>query len=337
MKKIHFIIISGLILFSSTITFSAESGAIFTANEGSKSISMVKLDTKEKVSVKTSIMPHNVQATPDGKYILATGMPGGDHEHMEGMKGKLVIINTADFEAGVVGEVEIGEHPAHVVTDSYSNIAYVTDSGADNIAVVDLKTLEVTNHISTGKFPHGLRMTADGKKIYVANLKGGSVSAIDVLNEKAVAEVVVGKTPIQVAISVDGKYVYVSLAGENAVAVVDTETMSLLEKIPVGHFPAQVFTDPKGRYIYVANQGTEEKPDQTISVIDVATNKVVKTIETGLMAHGIVTSNDGDYVYVTNMLEGNVSVIDVNKLEKVSKIQVESKPNGITYISFQTN
>ncbi len=295
MKKVNFIILSLIILFSSAVTFSAESGTIFTANEGSKSISMVKLDTKENVSVKTSIMPHNVQATPDGKYILATGMPGGNHEHMEGMKGKLVIINTADFEAGIVGEVEIGEHPAHVVTDSYSNIAYVTDSGANNIAVVDLKTLEVTNHISTGKFPHGLRMTADGKKIYVANLKGGSVSAIDVRKEKVIAEVAVGKTPIQVAISVDEKYVYVSLAGENSIAVVDTETMSLLKKVPVGHFPAQVFTDPQGRYIYVANQGTEDKPDQTVSVIDVTTNKVIKTIETGLRAHGIVSSNDGDF------------------------------------------
>jgi len=310
---------------------------IFTANEGSKSITMVNTITRKSASVKTSIMPHNVQSTPDGRYILATGMPadheGMNHEEMAKMSGKLVVINTQDFEKGVVSEVGIGQHPAHVVTDISGNMAYVTDPSSNNIAVVDIKNMEIKKHIATGKFPHGIRMSHDGKKFYVANLKGDSVSVIDAGEEKSITEIAVGKTPIQVAISVDDKYVYVSLAGENSVAVIDTNTFKLIKKIKVGNFPAQVFTDPKGRYIYVANQGIESKPDNSISVIDTKTNKVIKTIETGLMAHGIVTSDDGDFIYVTNMLEGNVSVIDSANLKHIEKLSVGSKPNGITFVS----
>jgi YVTN family beta-propeller protein len=332
-----FIIIAMVFVSYPALAEQEKESFIFIANEGSKSITMVNTVTKNSVSVKTSIMPHNVQATPNGKYILATGMPAiaEGHEHhqgMKGMNGKLLVIRTDDFESGVVNEVEIGAHPAHVITNYSGNLAFVTDSGSDQIVVVDIDSMEVKTHIATGKFPHGLRASADGKRMYVANLKGNSLSVIDPLNEKSLAEIEVGKTPIQVAVSVDGLFVYVSLAGENSVAVVDTNSLSLIKKIKVGHFPAQLFTDPKGRYIYAANQGIESQPDQTISIIDVKTNEVIKTLETGLMAHGIVTSDDGNYIYVTNMLEGNVSVISAENLEGLEKLQVGSKPNGITFV-----
>ncbi|TIX85558.1 MAG: hypothetical protein E5V24_16950, partial [Mesorhizobium sp.] len=45
--------------------------------------------------------------------------------------------------------------------------------------VIDLDTGTAIGAASTGDYPHGLRMSPDGKSIYVANVKDGTVSVID--------------------------------------------------------------------------------------------------------------------------------------------------------------
>ncbi len=49
---------------------------------------------------------------------------------------------------------------------------YVTESGLNAIAVIDVATLSVTGHIPTGWFPARIKVTPDGKKLIVANAKG---------------------------------------------------------------------------------------------------------------------------------------------------------------------
>ena len=49
---------------------------------------------------------------------------------------------------------------------------YVTESGLNAIAVIDVETLSVTGHIPTGWFPAKIKVSPDGKKLVVANAKG---------------------------------------------------------------------------------------------------------------------------------------------------------------------
>ena len=52
------------------------------------------------------------------------------------------------------------------------NKVYVTESGLNAIAVIDVATLTVTGHIPGGWFPARIKVTPDGKKLVVANAKG---------------------------------------------------------------------------------------------------------------------------------------------------------------------
>ncbi len=49
---------------------------------------------------------------------------------------------------------------------------YVTESGLNAVAVIDIETLSVTGHIPTGWFPARINVSPDGKKLIVANAKG---------------------------------------------------------------------------------------------------------------------------------------------------------------------
>ncbi|WP_180984227.1 hypothetical protein [Castellaniella caeni] len=57
-------------------------GVVYSANEGDGSVSEITLRTGAVHTAKVSVIPHNVQISPDGKTVLAVGMPA-----MTGMAG----------------------------------------------------------------------------------------------------------------------------------------------------------------------------------------------------------------------------------------------------------
>jgi YVTN family beta-propeller protein len=319
-------------------------GFVYTADEHGNSISAIDLAVGSVATVPIPVSPHNVQITADGMRLLAVGEPaaeGHGHGHSGGAhggdetKGRLLVLDPTRLTNGVVDEIIVGAHPAHVVADESGERAFVTNAGDNTVSVVNLAAKKVIATIGTGRYPHGLRMSPDGREVYVANVEDGTVSVIDASSLTELARIPVGNTPVQVAFTPDGRRVYVSLRDDNQVAVVDTATRSLIATIDVGPNPIQVHATPDGRFVYVANQGTDAQPNDTVSVIEVATSNVVETVRTGKGAHGVAVSSDGALVFVTNIVDGTVSAIDVATREVIAKFSVGRGPNGITYRSPQ--
>ena len=314
-------------------------GFVYTADEVGNTISTINLATGQVAIVPATLSPHNVQVSADGAQLLAVGdapMAAGAQEHgglSLGMKapGQLLVLSTTSLSSGPTASIVLGDHPAHVVVEGTGGRACVTLSGENVVAVIDLARNEVVRKIPTGRFPHGLRISPDGRSVYVANVEDGSVSVIDTMALSEVAKIPVGKGPVQVGFTPDGAKVYVSLRDENKVAVIDTKTKAVLARINVGRNPIQVHATRDGRFVYAANQGTAAEPADTVSVIETASGKVVATIRTGAGAHGVATSSDGRYVFVTNIVAGTVSVIDAESRTVVATFVVGRGPNGISY------
>ena len=340
------IVLAGLAVASTAILFSDDGafsavpepiGSVYTADEYGNSISRIDLASGQVQTVPVPISPHNVDLSADGGTLLAVGEPaemmaGHGQEAMkpDSMGGQLLVFESGALAAGPVAEIGVGEQPAHVVA-SADGRAFVTQSGENSVAVVDLASKKVVGTVATGRYPHGLRISPDGKEIYVADVEEGSVSVISLSEMKETARIPVGAAPVQVGFTPDGAKVFVSLRDENKVAVIDTKTRQVLAKIEVGRKPIQVFVTPDGSRVYAANQGDEADPDDTVSVIDVASLQVVKTIQTGKGAHGVSISPDGSRVFITNIVAGTVSVIDEAARSVVATIPVGSGPNGIAF------
>lgn len=317
-------------------------GFVFTADERGNTISVIDLSTGEVKSIATPISPHNVQVSRDGRLVLVVGpvaamtgnqapMQMNDDGRME--RGRLLILDAVTLAVESATDIEIGRHPAHVIADAQANMAYVTNSEDGNVLVIDIARKKLVGDVRTGIFPHGLRMSPDGKEIYVANVNDNSVSVVNVSQSREVARIPVGKAPVQVAFTPDGRRAYVTLRDENSVAVIDTTQRKKIASVAVGRSPIQVFATPDGRHIYAANQGTEASPDNTVSVIETAGNSVIATVETGMGAHGVVVSDDGRHAFVTNIVDDTVSVIDTATRTVTNTFKVGKGPNGITFRS----
>lgn len=320
--------IFGLSLTLNT-AWAGPTGFVYTANEREGSISEIELDSGRVSTVKLGVSPHNVQVSPDGSTVLAVGASAHGAQHGAGASGQLLVFSTANLDLPPVS-IPAGEHPAHVVTDAIGERAFVSDSGANVIRVIDLKKRVELTRVRVGEYPHGLRLSPSGQKLYVANMKAGTVSIIDVATLQETKRIPVGQGPVQVAFSADGQQAYVSLSRENRLGLIDTAQEKLTGTVPVGRTPIQMLAAQDGM-VYVANQGSAQAPSDQVSVVDPVAARVVKTLITGSGAHGVAGSQDGAYVFVTNIEAGTLSVVDVVSRQVISSHTVGAGPNGVSY------
>ena len=87
---------------------------------------------------------NRLKFTPDGKRVLISDLDAGD----------LVVLDvTARKE---IKRMKLGHSPEGILITPDGSRAYVAVAGDNQVAIVDLKTLEVTGHISTGAGPDGM-------------------------------------------------------------------------------------------------------------------------------------------------------------------------------------
>ena len=119
---------------------------LWTANAQDGTLSVIDLATRKVTATldAKTFGANRLKFTPDGKLVLISRLGDGD----------LTIYDAAarkEFK-----RVKIGHGAAGILMDPEGNRAFIS-CGPDNyVAVLDLKTLEVTGHIDVGGEPDGL-------------------------------------------------------------------------------------------------------------------------------------------------------------------------------------
>jgi len=119
---------------------------LWTANAQDGSISIVDLDARKvSATLDAKILASNrLEFTPDGSLVLITSLRDGD---------LFIYDATARKERK---RVPIGHGAAGILMDPSGTRAFVACTPDNYVAVVDLKTLEITRHIDVGGQPDGL-------------------------------------------------------------------------------------------------------------------------------------------------------------------------------------
>jgi YVTN family beta-propeller protein len=123
---------------------------IWAANARDATVTIIDVATKK--ATETFPIPvkgaNRLKFTPDGKRVLVSGLGARDSD------ASLIVIDAATHHE--VKQLNLGGGAAGILIAPDGSRAYVAVSSADKIAVVDLKTLEVTGEINAGKQPDGL-------------------------------------------------------------------------------------------------------------------------------------------------------------------------------------
>lgn len=127
--------------------------------------------------------------------------------------------------------IKVGRAPTAVAISPDGTHAYVTNTRANSVSVIDTATNEVVAPaIKVGRDPIALAVAPDGSRVYVADVRDDTVSVIRAgTNSLAPKKISTGKSPISMAITPDGHRLYIANSREGTVSVPPPE--------PVGQSP----------------------------------------------------------------------------------------------------
>jgi YVTN family beta-propeller protein len=128
------------------IAMSPDGKEVWAADSGDGTVFIIDVGSKkvlQTVDVKTK-RANRVKFTLDGKLVLISDLGAGD----------LVVVDAAARKE--VKRMHLGSSVAGILMVPDGSRAIVAASGDNKLAVVDLKTLEVTTTFETGKDPDGL-------------------------------------------------------------------------------------------------------------------------------------------------------------------------------------
>ena len=117
---------------------------------GENAVAKVDVATRNLVGkVKVGVGPIQTYVSPDNRYLLVAN---------QGTEGKpsttVSILETKTFK--VLRTVQTGKGAHGIVIDPSSRHAYITNIYGNDVAVLDLKALEVVARIRVGAKPNGI-------------------------------------------------------------------------------------------------------------------------------------------------------------------------------------
>jgi len=125
---------------------SPDGSELWTASSEDGTISVIDLGAKKlaaKIDAKV-LGANRLKFTPDGKLVFIASLQSGE----------LTIYNVKSHTE--MKRLKIGHGAAGILMDPDGSRAFVACSADNYIAIIDLKTLEVTGHLDVGGVPDGL-------------------------------------------------------------------------------------------------------------------------------------------------------------------------------------
>jgi YVTN family beta-propeller protein len=189
------------------------------------------------------------------------------------------------------GEVEndvlvLGLWANHVVVDSGGDVAYVVNSGENNIQVINLSSLESIGTIDIGIGHNPFCMAVADTLGFVTNFLTNSVSVVNLKEHEVIRTISVGIAPEGILLEEDKVYVantgysYGSYA-QGTISVIDIGSMQVEATINVFTNPQQIVGDTEGNLHVVCTGDYTGSAEGKIAVVDPDKGCVIDTVVLG--------------------------------------------------------
>jgi YVTN family beta-propeller protein len=218
-----------------------------------------------------------------------------------------------------------------VASEAKTSLLLIGNKSEDTLSFVDTTTLKEVAKTPTGRGPHEVVATPDGRTAFVANYEGpgDSISVIDVASRKESSRIELGehRAPHGLVLNRAGTKLYATCEKSQTVIEVNVESKQIVRSFKTGQKGTHMLAiTPDDRTIYTADIGSG-----TATVINVENGDVVTHIETDKECEGIDVSPDGKQVWTSNRAADNLSVIDTATNKVVATIACAGFPIRVKF------
>ncbi|KGJ99288.1 YncE family protein [Thalassotalea sp. ND16A] len=193
---------------------------------------------------------------------------------------------------------------------SLSGTIVVVNKNDDTVNFIDLKSRKIKFTRTTGKGPHELAMSADGRLAVVTDYIGGnSLTVFDVQQARKIKTIDLSKYPRPhgVLFLKDQRRVAVSSEGSDSVVIVDITSGQIVKVIGTKQKGSHMVALPESsERIYTTNMDSN-----TVSELDVQSGTLLRKISTPDVPEAITINKAGTELWVGSNEDGLVSVFNL--------------------------
>ena len=244
-------------------------------------------------------------------------------------------------------------------------VAYVLNSGAASISVIDMDTRTELRRIPVLREPHHVVATPDGKELLVGDSSANEMFVLDPLNGVVKRRLPIAN-PYNLGFSPNGKFLVVSGLARGQVDVYDAARMVLIKRFPLKSMPSHLAYAPDSGRVFVTLQGTDQlaaidltklevlwtQPvgkapagvmwhqgkllvanmgSDNLAVVNSANGAVERRIIIGRGTHQVVASPDGKVIWVNSRIDSATTALDPKTLNIVRRYALPSGPDCIDF------
>ncbi len=169
--------------------------------------------------------------------------------------------------------IPVGADPFGVAYDNTSGEIFVTNTGSNNVSVLQGNLSTPIASITVGTEPMGVAYNPVNGNIYVANNGSNDVSVISGSTLALLGTIHVGTQPLGVAVDPDSGAVFVANHGSANVSVISSASLHVVANVGTGDGPFGVAVDNASDNVYVTNEGSSN-----ITVISAVTDALITSI-----------------------------------------------------------
>lgn len=238
---------------------------------------------------------------------------------------RMAIVDPETLE--IVAQVPANPNPHEIATDG--QYAYVSNSGAGSITVIDLENQRQVESIDMSPLSpiHGLWVTQG--KLYFANEQSRTISCYNPATGEIEWVLGTGQwASHMLMLDESGDRIFTTSMSPGSVSIIERVEGGRewdITVIPTGPRAEGLDLSPDGRELWVTNVN-----ESTISVIDTEARQEVEKIPLPTnFSNRLKFTPDGRYVIVAELQGDSVLILDAETREEVKRIDVGGGTEGI--------
>jgi len=260
------------------------------------------------------------------KKVPVPGNGGWDYLTLDTAARRLYVshgteVNVLDPDAGtVVGKITgtSGVHGIAVVPEI--NRGFISNGTTDDVAMFDLKTLEIVGRLPAGKKPDAIIYDRFTKRVIADNNGGDSSTIIDAAGGKVTGTIDLGGAPEFAAGDGKGK-VFINLEDKSEVVKIDPIALKLEARWPLKpcQTPTGMAMDTATRRLFIGCR------NKLMALVDADTGRVIVTLPIGSGVDAAAFDAATKLVYFSNG-DGTVDIFHEDSPDRLSvagKLQTE--------------
>ena len=199
----------------------------------------------------------------------------------------------------------------------------IGNKGEDTLSFVDLATGQELGRARTGRMPHEIAVSPDGRQAAVVAYGGTSIDVFDVKNRTKLRtiELAPNQGPHGLVWLADGRLVATTERSQT-LTVVDTKAGDRVTAIRTDQQGTHmVAVSPDGARAYTANI-----PAGTVTVIDLKAGRKLRDLAVGGRPEGIALARGGRELWVGDLQGARVQAFDTRTFKRLAEVRTGPVP-----------